>query len=407
MKNPIILRFSAILAVVLLPAPALANGFFIYEVSAAGVGMGGAQMAGTDEPSAVFYNPAAMTHLPGVQLQLTLSTYIPLAEHESPSGLVESASAVPQPVPALFATWKPLSWLAAGFGMYTAFGLSIEWPDDWSGSFLAVESSLQSTQLQPSIAFGPWHGLSIGGGFDFLVGSVEIRRAYPGLKLDDGTPARMRLGGNSWGWGTNLGIHYAPMDLLSLAVIYRSQIQVKLDPGAVDFTFPKSFSGMLADQDVRTGITIPQVVGAGARLKPMDDLALEFDAVYAFWSSYGKLVFEFSEPEMGTGESVKDWQDAWQFRLGGQYRIKKWSVRTGIILDLDPVPDKSLDPMLPDATRVDLCIGGGYSFGMFNVDLAYMYVFVFDRTVDESENVFPGTYRSAVHVVSLGAGAKF
>ncbi|MBI5525555.1 MAG: outer membrane protein transport protein [Deltaproteobacteria bacterium] len=405
MTKAIIVRSAAILALALIPAPALANGFFIYEVSAAGVGMGGAQMAGTDEPSAVFYNPAAMTHLPGVQFQLTLTTYIPTAEHVSPTGLSESASAMPQPVPALFATWKPLSWLAAGFGMYTAFGLSIEWPDDWSGSFLAVESSLQSTQLQPSIAFGPWHGLSIGGGFDFLLGSVEIRRAYPGLRLDDGTPARMRLGGNSWGWGTNLGIHYTPIDLLSLAVIYRSQIQVKLDPGAVDFTFPASFSGMLNDQDVKTGITVPQILGAGARLKPIGDLALEFDAVYAFWSSYNKLVFEFSE--MAPAESVKNWSDAWQFRLGGQYRIKKWTVRTGIILDLDPIPDESLDPMLPDATRIDVSAGGGYSFGTFNVDLAYMYVYVFDRTVDESQNVFPGTYKSTVHVVSLGAGAKF
>lgn len=406
MRTRTTLIATVLCAALLLPCAARANGFFIYEVSAAGNGMAGAMIAGSDEASALFYNPGAMAQLQGLNLSFTLTTYIPSADYTSPAGETESIVVNPQPVPALFATYKPLSWLAAGFGMYTDFGLAIEWPDEFSGGPLAVYSSLQSTTLQPTVALGPWKGLSVGAGMDFLIGSVTISRAYPGMRLADGSPARMKLGGASWGWGTNAGIHYKPIDMLQLGVVYRSQIQMNLDPGNVHFQFPAGFSKLVKDQEFKTGIITPQLVGMGVKVTPLKALDIEFDANRIFWSSFKKLTFEFAEG-MPAAVSDKSWEDAWQLRLGAQYRLADWTLRTGFIYDMNPIPDATLDPMLPDNDRLDWTVGVGYSFWKMRVDLGYIAVFVKDRTVDAAVNVFPGTYTSMVHVVSVGASASF
>ena len=408
MKTTRTLALAIILcAALLVPGAARANGFFIYEASAAGTGMAGAVVAGADDASVVFYNPAAMAQLEGINLQLALTTYIPTASHTSPSGLTESANVVPIPVPAFFATWKPLPWLGVGIGEFTDFGLAIEWPDEFSGAPLAIKSSLQSTNINPSISLGPWKGLSIGGGVDFLIGAVEIKRGYPGIRNADGTPATLKLGGSSWGFGTNAGIHYKPIDMLQLGITYRSQIKIKLDPGSVHFDFPAGFAQMVKDQDITTGIITPQIICTGVRVTPIKPLDIEFDANYVFWSSYRKLTIEFSEG-MAPAVSDKNWSDAWQFRLGAQYRLTKdWTLRTGLIYDMNPIPDSTLDPELPDNDRIDWSLGVGYSFWKMRVDLAYLAVFIFDRTVDAAVNVYPGKYSSMVHDISVGVSAHF
>ncbi|MCK8603242.1 hypothetical protein [Desulfoferrobacter suflitae] len=45
-------------------------GFALYEGSARGNALGGALVARADDPSAVYYNPAGITQLPGLQMMV-------------------------------------------------------------------------------------------------------------------------------------------------------------------------------------------------------------------------------------------------------------------------------------------------------------------------------------------------
>lgn len=55
-------------------APTLASGFAFYEIGAKASAQGGAWVARADDASATRYNPAALGHLDGGELQLGLNS---------------------------------------------------------------------------------------------------------------------------------------------------------------------------------------------------------------------------------------------------------------------------------------------------------------------------------------------
>ncbi|MCX7958341.1 MAG: outer membrane protein transport protein, partial [Deltaproteobacteria bacterium] len=272
-------------------------------------------------------------------------------------------------------------------------------PEKWEGYHLVKSSELQSYSIQPSIAIGPFYGFSIGAGFDVVLGAVSVEQGIP---FGDGVYARMKLGGTTIGYGNNVGIFYEPAKWIRAGVHYRSQVLMKLDDGKVDFDdVPATFAATMKDQKVKTGLILPQVVGAGVRITPISDLELELDVNQIYWSSYKQLTFEFEDASLNQVQEKK-WEDAPQVRFGAQYTFKKWNFRAGLIYDITSIPDETLDPMLPDNDRIDYCIGAGYSFGKFRLDASYMFVNILERTVKADKNPFPGTYDAAVHSFALG-----
>lgn len=395
MKNVIIIAIS-----VLLPVSIFANGFFLYEVSPSSIAQGGATIAAGEEPAAVFVNPASMSRLAGLNLSLNLNIYLSSNEFKGEvSQRTTSADRGLFPTPSLFATYKAHKVVSVGIGAYTAYGLGISWPERWEGYHLVKRSELSSYSIQPSLAIGPFYGFSIGAGFDVVFGAVTVER---GLPFGDGVFGKMNLGGATVGYGNNVGLFYEPTEWIRVGAHYRSQVLMNLDAGKVDFDdLPVPFTAQLRDQKLKTGIILPQVVGIGVRVSPIGDLHIELDALHVYWSSYKRLTFEFEDASLNQVQDKK-WEDSPQFRLGSQYNFKNWNFRAGLIYDINPIPDETLDPMLPDSDRLDVAFGAGYSFGRFRLDASYMLVDVFERTVRADKNALPGTYNGLVHSFALG-----
>ncbi|MCX7943898.1 MAG: outer membrane protein transport protein [Deltaproteobacteria bacterium] len=377
-----------------------ANGFFLYEVSPSSISQGGATIADGSEPSAVFLNTASITRLKGFNFSLNLNIYLSDSEFTGElSKKTTKANTGFFPTPSLFVTYKTHKWISMGLGVYTAYGLGVNWPEKWEGYHLVEHSELQSYSIQPSLALGPFHGFSLGVGFNLVLGAVNFQRGIP---FGDGVYAKMRLGGTTTGYGNNVGLFYEPTKWLRMGLHYRSQIVMKLTDGKVDFDdVPLPFTSNLKDQKVKTGLILPQFLGIGMRVAPFHNLELELDVNQIYWSSYKKLTFEFEDKSLNQIQEKK-WEDAPQIRLGVQYILKKWILRLGIIYDITPIPDETLDPMLPDNDRIDYCLGIGYSIGKFKIDTSYMFVDVLKRTVGQEKNYFPGSYDAFVHSFALG-----
>ena len=401
----VVLSFSCLAAGLLVPATAAANGFFLYETSPAAMAEGGAVVADGSDPSAVLYNPAAMARLPGFQAQLNLYTYIASTSYEDlATGQVTDASLGVFPIPAEYVTYKPIDWLALGFGGFSTFGLTLEWPEGWKGYSIVQKASLRSYTVQPSLAVGPFEGFSFGGGLQILKGAVDITR---GLPLASGGWGSAELGGGGVGYGANLGLHYEPCKYFRGGLSYRSPIRVSLDPGDATFNVPAAYDGQLHGQDFRTSIVLPQMAIFGARVTPVKELQIEVDGNFIAWESYKELAFQFDDPTLNQTQP-KNWHNAWEFRIGGQYELDDLDLRAGFLYDQSPQPDETVDPTLPDNARIIPSIGVGYQFlEWLRADLGYHFVYVLPREVDASMgNPFPGKYRSNVHTIVAGLGVK-
>lgn len=393
-------KFMILFVLCVFPVLAFGNGFFLYEVSPSSIAQGGAMLAAGSEPAAVFVNPASITRLEGFNFSLNLNIYLSDSEFTSENTNKKTAAETGFfPTPSFFATYKAHKWVSVGLGTYAVYGLGISWPENWEGYHLVKHSELQSYSIQPSIALGPFYGFSIGAGFDVVFGAVNVEQGIP---FGDGVYAKMRLGGTTVGYGNNVGIFYEPTKWIRVGAHYRSQVIMKLEDGKVDFDdVPAPFTATMKDQKVKTGLILPQVVGLGVRVTPIEKLEAELDVNHIYWSSYKRLTFEFEDTSLNQVQEKK-WEDAPQIRFGAQYTFNKWDFRIGLIYDITSVPDETLDPMLPDNNRIDYCIGAGYSFGRFRLDASYMFVNILERTVKADKNLFPGTYDAAVHSFALG-----
>ena len=52
-------------------------------------------------------------------------------------------------LPTFFAAGELTEWLHAGIGLYSAYGLRVEWPEDWLGRESTIYSELHDRDDQP------------------------------------------------------------------------------------------------------------------------------------------------------------------------------------------------------------------------------------------------------------------
>ncbi|HHW96051.1 MAG: OmpP1/FadL family transporter [Myxococcota bacterium] len=395
---------------------ALASGFFIQEFSAAGLGQGMALVASGSRPASQYQNVANLSFMEGLWLEATATTYFFDGGFENTSGDFTSITNAPQVVPTFFASYRINDWLAVGFAEFTAFGLSMSWPKDWEGRHLSYSSGLQTFTLNPNISFGPFKGFAVGVGFNAMYGAIDIKR---GLTLGMNPPGdtasnSVHLHASAWGFGANVGVMYQPSEQARIGLAYRSGIKISTKTGKMDYDVNEVFSARFPDQTFEADINLPHIIMAGMRYWPIKDLSLELDLQWVQWSSYDELNFKMSKG-LGLGPDArqmtlterKDYHDSIQLRFGIEYKFLRdiMALRLGFVWDQNPVPDKSVDPMLPDSDRLMGAIGLGAIYKGFVIDIGYMPVFGLKRKVTlESGAPMAGTYSLMAHDLSVTLG---
>jgi long-chain fatty acid transport protein len=150
----------------------------------------------------------------------------------------------------------------------------------------------------------------------------------------------------------------------------------------------------------------------------MPELTVEADVQYVQWGAYKSLDLNYNVPPIpaGTSSQPQNWSDQVAVRVGGEYKYSpEITLRGGLIMDLTPQPFYTTTPMLPDADRTDISLGGSYKIDAnWHVDAAYMLVLFADKKVNAMHGVpnpnlylGPGTYSSTAHVLSVNVGYTF
>ncbi len=114
----------------------------------------------------------------------------------------------------LYASYKVTDYLSLGLSVYTPYGSTVEWEDDWAGSHLVNNIDLQAIYIQPVASLKVNQYLSFGGGPIFVTGGVNFNRNLNRTLSDiDGNRSNVTVdaqGVTAWGWSA--GAMFSPTD---------------------------------------------------------------------------------------------------------------------------------------------------------------------------------------------------
>jgi long-chain fatty acid transport protein len=384
-------RMPAILTAALLftlPPLGFAGGFYNNQHDAKAIGMGGAGVAVVDNPSAVCFNPAGMGQLEGFQFRAGASVFDIHSKFNGDSGEEVNLEGDPIWIPHAYVTYRATPKLSFGVGTFTDFGLGTDWEDDWSGRFIigGTFAQMKTNTINPAVAYQIQDQMTIAAGVVAKYMSVDIRNMMPNLLGGFGigpSPAavpetEVKLAGNDWAYGYNLGIMATFADSWRFGAAYRSQIRHSIDGR---FSMEDDGVNGYSDTDFSADITLPAYANVGLAWIS-GPWTITGEMLWIQWSSYDKLEAEFARPQGVAGinqvdkiTSKKDWRDTFTWILGLQYQINtNWALRGGFIYDPSPIPDETVDPVVPSGLRIDYSLGLGYKIGAFSVDAAYLLV---------------------------------
>ncbi len=415
------------LAVVLLASSASrAGGFLIYEHGASATGMADARTALTGDVNALFFNPAAITELEGLQLQVGTTGILPYVHYQAAGnpvpprtyrrytgeevvvndGLNDEDAKVKFYTPVhLYVAYRIAgTGLSVGYGLNNPFGLGTHWPGDWDGRFITTASEMTTFFNQPVVAvdvaelagFKDRFKLSLAVGYNFVYATALLEqhidlRVVEKLYSDPaviGAEGEMRMTGDAVGHGWNLALYAELPGLLALGASLRSGVSLPFD-GDIRFRFNPA--GQLALEllstriPAKTGgsvtIDLPMNMNFGLAFLGVKDLRVALDFYISLFSSYDELDMRFDcmkdqSCDLDVDPLEADWGTSWQVSLGAEYMLTDvLVVRAGYASSFSPVPDRTLDPSLPDGRQDQFCAGIGYHGGFWKVDVGYMLAF--------------------------------
>ena len=411
---------------------ASANGFQVNLGGQKNIGMGSVGVGLSLDQAAMFYNPGALAMVRENGVQLGVNFAIANVGFRSTTGGPQS-NLQNQPVVTpfnLYASFGPKEGkFRAGVAVYTPYGSTLKYADDWEGRYALTEITLQAVYVQPTVSYAITPQLSIGGGLTILAyGNVNLQKDIPLPAVSTGD-AHIELDGKAkTQFGYNVGVFFKPSEKLSLGMSYRSKVDAKVEDGNLTVSnLPTSgasaalINSQFTANKFSATLPLPAVATAGLGIMPTEKLTIGLDVALSFWSTYRTLDFAFSGGSglvgnRTTSTSKRYYQDALTFRLGGQYQVNdKLAVRAGGVYDMSAVKDGYVGPETPDADRYQLTTGLTYNVSdKFGVDASYVFENFLQRTQSQDDLLnngttdrVAGTYKTTIHIPGIGVHYKF
>jgi long-chain fatty acid transport protein len=404
---------------------AYSSGFAIYTQGASSLGQGAATIAHTEEPSAIFFNPALINKLDKTQIELGTTIIFPSREFKSGlTGKIFKADSDVFYPSTLFVTHKFNEKFSAGLGVFNPFGLATKWPDDWEGRFITTNSEMRTYNINPVVSYQITPHIAFAAGVDFLFLDATLEKK---INLFSFGEAGQKFKGDGNGVGCNFGILIEPHKDISIGASYRSEIKVDID-GDATFDIPEialpQLGQLFPNTSGSTDLTLPQQVHFGIYYKGLYPLTFEIAARWEGWSSFDRLEVKLNKPVGPAGETVsitkRNWKDTWSGNIGLKYQVSEpLAFLAGYLYHGNPVPEATFDPSIPDANGHLFSIGADVKHKSLRFGLAYSYQKLQDRNKNNSVDDNPadgivnlattanGKYKSSLHMVGVSLTYKF
>ena len=412
-------------------------GFAIIEQGVKGLGNAYAgASASAEDATTIYFNPAGMSRLQGKQLIVGTHIILPSASFKD-QGSVNILAApltggdggdagVTALVPNFYWTFPINEKMRFGLGINAPFGLSTEYDSNWQGRYHAIDSLVETVNINPSLSFKLNDKASIGFGISAQYVSVELSNAIDvGLITigTGGTPqaedAIGEVDGTSWGLGFNIGFLYQFSEKTRLGVAYRSKIEHTLDGGDAKFYGVNAggsarLAGLqLGNFFVNTGVeadlTLPESLSVSVFHQMSPKWAIMGDITWTRWSRFKELVIEYDVGAQGDTVTPENWDNSLRIAFGANYKLNdQWLLRFGAALDETPIPNATFrTPRIPGNDRKWLTFGASYKGpGKVSFDFGFAHLFISDTKINNTTKLghtLTGEYSSDVNILSFQA----
>ncbi len=388
--NKMTLRTVPALLALAFTGSASAAAFQLWEQNASGMGTAYAGSAAVaDNASTIFYNPAGMSQLNGIQVSVGVAAIGPSYEfhNEGSTGATGNGGNGGDAggwhgVPNAYFSWQVAPNWNLGLGISSPFGLATEYDNtNWIGARQAVKSELRTVNYNPSVSYRLSDKVSLGAGINYQTLNAELTNSLAKLKGDD----------SAIGW--NAGALFTLSPAMRVGVSYRSAMKYHLE-GKLNDTTPINADVKLPDTFI---LSVWQQVSD--RWEAMGDLS------YTRWNTLKALnVYSQATGALITSETF-NYDNSWRLAWGAAYKATdSVKLKFGIAYDRTPVSNDDRSARVPDNDRVWFSLGGQWNAGAYGrFDLGYSYLYVKDASVNQSKNGtnLRGHYENGAHL--LGA----
>ncbi len=408
-------KILTIAFLVVLSSSVYAAGFRVALQSARQLGMGHVGVGMQLGAESIFFNPGALGLAEKGNISVSGNAVLANTQFNSPGSnyVAELEDNTGTPF-AAYGSFRINEHLSAGLGVYTPFGSTVEWPDNWAGRGVSQLVDLSAIFIQPTLAFKMTDKVAFGVGFIYAMGDVTLKRGVPSITSSPEPDVTLETDKSASGIGFNMGLFVEPTENVSYGISYRTQVDMEAEDGLVTVdNVPSSAASLFQATRFNAKLPLPAELSFGISGNPTDRLTLAADMNYNFWSDYEQLKFDYDAVLGGSASTVvpQEWQDSWTTRIGVNYLAsRKFNVRGGMYYDFSPIPDNTLSPITPDADRLGLTTGFTFNPNdRFAIDGSFLYINGKERTVQASENQFGfgQRYKITAMVPSFGINYSF
>lgn len=450
-------KLSFAIALSISGSTALASGYNFGTQSVAAMSTADASAAEATDPSTIYYNPAGLTHLEGVQLTGNAIFALPNVKVRNAQGFNVDTTPINGTsnetiakgltfVPHVYASWQLNPKITLGLGVYVPFGAKTEYSNTSVLRYSVNKTELKTIDINPTIAFriSPQH--SFGVGIITQYADANLR------KYANFSPALSRATGNvipngiadgvadvkadDWGFGFNLGWLWDINDQAKLGISYRSAIKhtlrgtAKWDLVGPAFASPQAVlgvraNGYVAEESAYAHVTTPESLSIHGSYQIDPKVNLFGNLTWTRHSRFNELEIKLAnkKPTLGgisdASRIYPKWRDTWRISLGGSYQVSEpLQLRAGISYDQSPIKDPTHRlTTLPDNDRYWLSLGAQYDFSKNStLNIGYSYMFVKNGHADieacpgacvDSKATGRADYKSHAHFLGLQYTHRF
>lgn len=428
--NKLAKNISTIIITCLYAQHLFAAGFQLIEANVRNIGdLGAGGGANLDNPTAAYFNPAALSNLTGKQLSVAsalISRKMQINGNASVRSQIAETTIYDadnisldlsnQDVIPAFFYGQPLSnRVAVGFGLSVPFGLATDFPVDSKVRYSAYKSKILALSFTPAISYKLTKHIILGAGLDMQWLDANIDGVILSPQQATSSPSDSKdiisvnnASGIGLGWDIGALFKLATADF---AINYHSNVSHNVTGKS---TFKKhSLLAPVGDitSTLSSSVTLPGTLSANLNWHVLDKIDLLFGAYFTKWSTIQKLVLHNVASPTGPTSNTLDlgFTDTSKFALGTNIHFSNGrKLMLAIGYDKTPTSDQTRSLRLPDNNRL------GFAFGFnkvvsksFSFDVGYSYLLIDTAGVNETHSSsaqtasFNGKVMSAVHISGI------